>query len=218
MKRLTLLTAALFVLLEATAYGASFLRHALEGEKSIPLGIWSHQVKYFTLWSNVLAMVVFARISWTKRLPHDGWLAALALWLMIVLAVWHGLLGNDDPVYGIEWVSDFLFHTVNPLFLFGWWLIFAPKARLKWRHAALWLSWPLAYVIYAVIRGMITGFYPYFFVNLDELGWMGLLAWAGRFLVGFWIAGLAFVALGKLISRLNPVRREANDQGDLQPR
>lgn len=208
--RTTYILAALFFVLEATAYGASFFQHVQEGEKSVPLGILAHQFKYFTIWSNILALVVFARITWTRRLPHDALLAALVLWLLIVMGVWHGLLGNDEPIYGLEKLSDTLFHTVNPLLLFGWWAVFAPKSDLKWKHAALWLLWPLVYVFYAVTRGMLTGFYPYFFVDLDALGWGGLFAWSGRFLVGFYVAGLAIIALGKLLNRRAPAAPEGS--------
>ncbi|WP_417268933.1 Pr6Pr family membrane protein [Celeribacter sp.] len=218
MTRFAYFTAFALFVIEAIAYGASTLKHILEGDKSVPFGILSHQFKFFTLWTNVLVMGLFARIAWTRRLPHDGWLAATTLWLLIVMTVWHVLLGNDTPPTGLDWISDTLFHSVAPVALALWWVAFAPKVRLGWHHAALWLLWPLIYLVYAVTRGLFTGFYPYFFIDLEALGWGGLLGWAGKFLIAFYLAGLLIVAMGKLINRLNRSRREVSAPDGPQPR
>ncbi|WP_344844175.1 Pr6Pr family membrane protein [Celeribacter arenosi] len=217
MSRLALAFAALISLLGAIAFAASFAKHAISGEHGGPIGILWHQLKYFTLWTNVLVMVLFARMSSTGRFLGDSWLAALTLWMLIVMAVFHLLLGNDEPQRGLSWVSDTLFHTINPLLLALWWTICAPKSELRWRHAAVWLLWPLVYVIYAVTRGALTGFYPYFFVNLAELGWGGLMAWVMKFLIAFYVAGVLVVAIGRVISRTAPVRREDYVPDDLRP-
>lgn len=200
-KRSTLIFVALICALEAVAFGASTSKHFISGEHGGIFGIFAHQLKFFTLWSNILVMGMFGYMVVTRKFLHDGWLAAMTLWLLIVMAVWHLLLGNDEPQRGLSWLSNILFHTVNPLLLLLFWIGFAPKSQLRWRHCAIWLGWPLVYVIYAVTRGIFTGYYPYFFVNLDELGWAGLFGWAAKFLIAFYVAGLLIVGLSKLINR-----------------
>lgn len=190
------------MLCEATGFFASFMWNFEDKpELSVPFGIYWHQLKFFTIWSNLLVLILSARMVINRRFLSAPWLAALTLWLMIVMVVWHLLLGNDTPPQGWNFVANSLMHTVNPLLMAVFWAIFAPKAGLTWRHAAIWLIWPLLYVIYAVTRGMLTGFYPYFFVNLDKLGWGGLLIWAAKFLIAFYLAGLGVVALGKFLGR-----------------
>lgn len=181
-----------------SGYGASFMWNTLEHpERSIPFGILWHQLKFFTLWTNILLIFLSGFMALKRRYIPDSLIAAITLWMLIVFAVWHGLLADGEPRYGFDFYSNALGHTVNPLLLFGIWLAFAPKSALRWRDPAIWLLWPLAYVIYAVTRGILTGFYPYFFINLDELGWGGLLNWSARFLVAFYLAGLLLTALGK---------------------
>jgi hypothetical protein len=201
-----ILAAWLIAILELIAFGASTTKHFISGEHGGLLGILWHQFKYFTLWTNVLIMVLFARMACTRQLMHDGWLAALTLWLLIVMAVFHLLLGNDEPQRGFSLVSDTLFHTINPILLAVFWLVLAPKSQLHWRHAAIWLLWPLLYLVYAVTRGLFTADYPYFFVDLDVLGWAGLLGWAVKFLIAFYVMGILVIGIGKLIRRIRPVQ------------
>jgi len=45
-----------------------------------------------------------------------------------------------------------------------------PHRRLGFKKALLWLLFPVAYAIYALVRGGLTGWYPYPFLNPDVSG------------------------------------------------
>jgi hypothetical protein len=47
---------------------------------------------------------------------------------------------------------------------------------LAFRETILWMAFPLAYVTYALIRGAIVNWYPYFFVNPHRHGGYLLVA------------------------------------------
>ena len=40
-----------------------------------------------------------------------------------------------------------------------WWLVFAPKGRIVWRHPPVWAVFPLAYFIYGLTRGSLRRAY-----------------------------------------------------------
>lgn len=203
MTRASYLLAALIALIELTAFGASFANNlSVHPNAAVPLGVLWLMFRYFTIWTNTLVGLTFAWMAWRKRYLSRPFLAALVLWILIVGVVYHLLLAGNEPLHGLDYLSNLLYHTIAPVLVPIWWLVLAPKGSLNWPHAALWLLWPLAYLVYAVIRGLETGSYPYFFLNLDKLGWGGLALWCVKFLVAFWIGGLLIVALGRGLKRL----------------
>ncbi|MCT4371971.1 Pr6Pr family membrane protein [Yangia mangrovi] len=164
--------------------------------------------RYFTILTNLMVAVTFAGIAAGHRSP-PWWLAAVALWILIVAIVYHGLLAR--PLDGIRWWSDMAVHTFVPITVGLWWLALAPKDGLMPRHAVWWLLWPLIYVSYALIRGEFDGRHPYFFIDPHEVGWSGVGLWCVALGVSFWLGGLGVVALGRLLSRPSPSADGAPD-------
>jgi hypothetical protein len=81
-----------------------------------------------------------------------------------------------------------------PLVMIADWLLDPPRIQLPLRSALLWLSFPLLYIAYTVIRGAIVNWYPYFFVNPHHAG--GYLAVT----VGCLAIGLGMIGLILLIT------------------
>ena len=198
MTRISQYLALLIFLCEVIAFAASFSTNmAAHPHASVPFGILWLMARYFTIWTNTLVGILFGVMVWRKRMLPPALLGALTLWIIIVGAVYHLLLAGDAPLHGLDWLENFLFHTAAPILLPIWWLLFAPKRALQWRDAGLWLLWPAIYLVYAVFRGIETGFYPYFFLNLTQLGWNGLAIWCAQFVIAFWLGGLVIIALGR---------------------
>ena len=81
------------------------------------------------------------------------------------------------------------------------WILTESHREYKWKYCIIWLVYPLFYVSYVTIRGLLTGSYPYFFLDLDALGPEGLAMWVG-ILAGLFVAlGALFVLLNKLLNR-----------------
>ncbi len=105
-----------------------------------------------------------------------------------------------DPE-GLQKVADLFLHDAVPLFYLVFWATSVPKYTLRWQHAAWLLTYPLAYLLWALLRGSSTGIYPYPFLDLRALG-------PGRVLVNvlilmcvFLILGVARVAVGRWRAR-----------------
>ena len=63
--------------------------------------------------------------------------------------------------------TDTLFHKVSPVLMALWWLLFAPRAKLRWSAPILWAIYPLGYLIYVLARGR----------TVDDVGYiLGLIA------------------------------------------
>ncbi|HEY3599735.1 MAG TPA: Pr6Pr family membrane protein [Paraburkholderia sp.] len=87
-------------------------------------------------------------------------------------------------------------HTVLPILAALYWLLFVPRFHLTLRQCMLWLIYPIAYIATTMLRGSLSDFYPYPFINVLELGYE-------RVLVNETLLVCAFVALMALFIAIN---------------
>ena len=170
-----------------------------ENNGSVGAALWQ-MMRYFTILTNALVAILLALHIW-YRPQSASLLAGTTLAISIVGVVFHLLLSHLVDLEGIEILIDLAFHTFVPLMTFVWWVFFAPKSPLSYVSPLSWLIWPGVYAVYAVARGKIDSEYPYYFLNLGELGWGGLAVSVGQFLLAFLVAGYALYGLARLIHR-----------------
>lgn len=123
---------------------------------------------YFTILTNALITLRMLATAYGWRISAST-AANLLLSILMVGIIYHLLLTPALPLTGARWWADFGLHSAMPLAYLAWWLAMAPKST-AWRDLPLWLIWPLAYLGYALVRGSITGFWPYPFLNVTTLG------------------------------------------------
>ena len=63
-----------------------------------------------------------------------------------------------------------ILHYAVPVLYAIDWLFWVRRGALLWRHALWWLSFPAAYAVYTLIHGYLSGFYPYPFIDVPEIG------------------------------------------------
>jgi hypothetical protein len=128
---------------------------------------------YFTTQTNLL--VALTSLTLARRLDRDGpgWriarVDALAGITIVGLVHWF-LLHPLDDFHGALWITDTLVHIVVPILAVGCWLAFGPRRRITFRVVLTGLIWPLAWLIYTLVVGALTGWYPYFFLDVGESG------------------------------------------------
>jgi hypothetical protein len=167
---------------------------------------------YFTIQSN-LAYGLFA--AWAA---HRAWRGdvltaatvkgAVTLYVVITGLVYHLVLTNSASPFAVapvqrglpEAIGSELLHTVVPLLAVLDWLLFDVRGRYRWRYALWWLAFPLGYLGFALIRGLVVHRYPYPFINVADLGYDGVAVSAVVFAVAFWILGLVFVLFDRVLS------------------
>lgn len=154
--------------------------------------------RYFTILTVAVVGFVFARIALTGRASAST-STAVALWILIVGVVYHALLARE--LTGLRFITDQLLHTVVPVLVVLWWLVFAPKSGLRAQHAVWWLIWPGLYATYALIRGEFDGRHPYFFLDPPLTGWPKTVMWVLVLGTVFWLGGRGMIWLGTRLSR-----------------
>jgi hypothetical protein len=161
----------------------SLQRSARDGS-SPGLGLWQ-LAGYFTILTNLLVALAFTALvsddaaaprSWWR---HPGVLSALTVHIVFVGIAYSVLLRSTWQPHGLEIVADEIVHDIVPLLVLVFWWRFVPRGVLQYRQLVRWLAYPLAYLLYALGRGAVEGWYPYYFINVTTMGFPATLATAG---------------------------------------
>jgi len=128
-------------------------------------------------------------------------LTSIVLYMTIVGLTYNILLRNVWHPEGLFKLADELLHVVNPLLFIIYWVAFVPKEGLKYRNVWPWLWYPFVYFIYVLIRGAISGNYPYPFLDVAKLGYPQVLLTAVILLPIFWAVGALFVFIARQMNK-----------------
>jgi hypothetical protein len=162
---------------------------------------------YFTIQSNVLYGAVALVAAFRPVRPVIK--GAVTLYVAITGLVFHLLLDNSASPFWVgvihrsvlDAIGNQLLHTVVPLLAVVIWLVLDDHGTLRWRYAAYWLAYPLGYLGFALIRGLIVHTYPYGFVDASAIGYGGVAISAVGLGVGFWLLGLLLCGLDRAAGR-----------------
>jgi len=158
---------------------------------------------YFTIDTNILCalFLTFIALQGNSQLGMFFRKAttaiALTVYITIVGVTYNILLRNTWNPQGMQKVVDELLHSVIPVYFVLFWFIFVPGGNLKWKNAFPWLIYPILYMVYAIILGTITKFYPYPFVDVNELGYTKALTNSLIVLVLIFLLSLALIGIGR---------------------
>ena len=173
---------------------------------------------YFTIQSNVGYAIFAAWAAFRGRATPPALKGAVTLYVAITGLVYHLVLTNQASGFAMapveralpEAIGNQLLHTVVPVLAVLDWLLFDERGRFRWRYALYWLAFPLGYLAFALLRGLVVDRYPYPFINVNDLGYAGVSISSLGFAVAFWVLGLLFVAIDRWGGRLR--RRRVPDQ------
>lgn len=164
---------------------------------------------FFTIDTNILVALCFTVIflrgnSGIGRLfTKATTITAITIYITIVGIVYNVILRSTWQPEGLQKIVDELLHVIIPALFILFWLLFVPIEQLKWKNAFSWLIYPILYMSYAIIHGVITKFYPYPFVDINVLGYSKALLNAGGVLLVIFFLSLALIATGKLIKKFD---------------
>jgi hypothetical protein len=121
---------------------------------------------YFTVQSNLFAAAVLlvgaARVPSSRRW---AWVrGASTVYLVVTGLVYAFLLAPGPLSLDGPW-NDTVVHRVVPLAMLLDWLLLPPRRPVPWPRALWWLACPIAFLAYSLVRGEVTGFYPYDFLD-----------------------------------------------------
>jgi hypothetical protein len=157
---------------------------------------------FFTILTNCAVAVVALAMAQSPggRLAGPRVRLAVAVSIALVGIVYSLALRSIWNPEGWQAVADHALHDVSPpLFLIAWALF--PHGALGWRDAIWGLAMPVAYVVYAMTRGALDGWYAYWFLDPSALAIGEFVRNMALLLGGFLTAALLLVAIDRLLVR-----------------
>jgi hypothetical protein len=162
---------------------------------SEPIRLWN-VLSYFTIWSNILVTVVAYLLARDPR--RDGpafntFRLASVVMITITGLIYALVLAKIWEPTGWQKIADETLHYSVPTLAVVGYLLFGPRPRFS--LTTLWRSLiiPLVWIAYTLIRspfitytehGETRHWYPYHFINVDDIGYgRSLLNIAGIFLL-----------------------------------
>lgn len=130
---------------------------------------------YFTIETNILVAVTLlmsaVAIAAGKNSKFDLLRSATTVYILVVGIGFSLLLSGmgDLALTAVPW-DNVVLHYIMPVAVLADFMTDRPRRRLGFKKALLWLLFPIAYAIYALVRGGLTGWYPYPFLNPDVSG------------------------------------------------
>ena len=157
---------------------------------------------YFTLLSNIFCAAVATAYMLSAN-AREGlqslcspWvISAATLAIVMTGSIYFFVLRNQYNPQGVNfWVNSALHYVIPPLFAWFWWRV-VPRRALVWSDVFRMLAYPVAYLLYLIVRGEATGMYPYFFVDVPRIGYASALSNAAAISGVFAVSAALLVAL-----------------------
>ncbi len=162
---------------------------------------------YFTLTTNLLVAVCSSSLllsptsKWGQFFSQQNALTAITVYILIVGIIYNFILRFLWQPKGLDMVVDELLHSVIPILFLIFWFVFVTKNHVKWQAILPWLLYPIVYLFFVLTRGSFAGFFPYPFLNINNLGFVKVLVNSVGIAAVFIVVTLVFVGIGNLLSK-----------------
>ena len=168
---------------------------------------------YFTNLSNYLCiLVMFCGLHQTIKRNNDDYVSVMPivkfvgmLAMLLTFFVFNFLLSSTRPIEMNFKVTSVLFHVVLPIMYIVGWFLFYERKKVQWYYPLVSTIFPLTYVIFIFVRAAILKFdpnalsiYPYFFLDVNTLGVMGVFKWIVIIAFGFVAVGYILFGIDKI--------------------
>ena len=160
---------------------------------------------FFTILTNLLAAFCVTALLLSPRSRIGQFFArpstatAIAADIFIVFLVYNLILRWIWAPTGPDRLADELLHVVVPVLYIVYWILFVPKGTLKWSNSWTWCLYPALYLVYALVRGKLEGFYPYPFLDIKVLGLQRVLFNSAGLIVLFMVTFFLIIWLDRIM-------------------
>jgi hypothetical protein len=160
---------------------------------------------FFTIQSNLVVGLASAAIVFGPRVDGPWWRAlrlASLIGITVTGVVYIAILAADATNTGLSVVTNAMLHFICPPMVILAWLIVGPWPPLIWGDLVRAMIWPALWIVYTLIRGAITDWYPYPFIDVIEHGY-------GKVAANIVFITIFALAVGSVVILLNRFRRRS---------
>ena len=160
-------------------------------------------LSFFTILTNLLAAaallwpVLWPESAVARFLSRPAVRTAIAGYILMVGVVYYLLLLGLSHREGLSLAIEHTLHSVTPLLFVIDWALFVPKAGVRWQIGFTALIFPLTYAAWILVYGAVSGWYPYPFIDVTELGYAQVAENILALVMAFLLVELMLVAIGR---------------------
>lgn len=201
-----------------------YLNSGLPSGKPAP-----YMLIFYTIQSNALCFIFFSILiiktfqdlknrgikGTTVFLPHFKGAVTMAIAVTFIIYQFilvPKFLSAGTAAYSIFNWQNMLVHYFVPIAALTDWLVFDEKLNFRWFDPIAWLLLPIAYFIFILVRAKLGGIieivkspYPYFFIDVDLLGWINVIKNVSLLIFVFLVLGYMIFIVDKVkIRRHSP--------------
>lgn len=163
---------------------------------------------YFTIQTNIILVLIYLGIlfdgPWLMPFEMPETRVMAAALITLVMGFYHVVLAPAWAPEGLWKVADIILHYVTPLFYLIWFAALRYSRAVRFSSIPKMLIYPLVYVAYILIRGAVSGEYPYAIFDANELGYASVARSSAALLIGVTI--LLIIAI--FVDRIAPRKAE----------
>jgi len=131
----------------------------------------------------------------------------MAASMVIVGVIYNALLTDsvDARDIGYDWpvLPNLVLHTYMPILVFLEWLIARTAVPLKLKSVFWVLVYPLTWLAFSIVRGLVTNWYPYWFLNPNEDGGIPqMLQWILTIAAFFVVLAVTLMPAQKALAKI----------------
>lgn len=157
---------------------------------------------FFTILTNMLVATYFTcllfwKLEEPKFFTKPGFLTAITIYITIVGLVYQIALRHIWQPKGLQLIVDELLHSIIPILTLIFWCLYETIQTVRYSQIFKWTLYPLAYLALILVRGEISAFYPYPFINVAHLGMAKTITNATILLVILMVISVLFLSAGK---------------------
>lgn len=161
---------------------------------------------FFTILTNLLVGIYFSILINSNNFKASFFyklfsVTSVTIYIFIVGLVYQIALRYIWQPAGLQRLVDELLHSIIPILVVLYWYFYENKKNLKYLDVWYWLIYPIVYLIFILIRGQFSDYYPYPFVNIPVIGTSAAAINIVILIVTFGIISLAFVKIALLIEK-----------------
>jgi len=168
-----------------------------------PILEWFNSFIAFTMQTNLFVTIwLTLAILWHNKPetlekitgPLKG---ALTLYITITFIFFAILLAPFYQPTGWAAFSNLVLHYITPIAFIVDWILTETKLRYKWSYMLYWIIYPIGYLVFVFIRGMFTGNYIYYFLDITALGILGYAFFVSILLAAGIVLGNIYIAINR---------------------
>jgi hypothetical protein len=132
----------------------------------------------FTIQANLMVGVtmVLLVLRPVRKSPMFSLIRLISLEAIVVTSVvYFAALSSKYSLISWNSLGNQLVHTVVPILTVVGWLVYGPRGLTSRSRAAWSLAYPVAWLVFTLVRGAYVHWYPYPFLNVSTSGYGGVL-------------------------------------------